>query len=76
MSEEAGHYRMLRKGGKVIAPPFDALEVGRMAVVSDPAGAIIGLWQSMGHVGAGLVNPGRCAGTSSSPGTGSGPSPG
>ncbi|MGH9034480.1 MAG: VOC family protein [Acidimicrobiia bacterium] len=43
-------------GGMVIAPPFDVLEVGRMAVVSDPAGAIVALWQSRGHVGAGLVN--------------------
>jgi predicted enzyme related to lactoylglutathione lyase len=93
--EEAGHYRVLRKGGRdvaalyamgpdhgpscwntyvtvadvdaavervdpaggmVIAPPFDVLEVGRMAVVSDPAGAIVALWQPAGHVGAGLIN--------------------
>jgi uncharacterized protein len=52
-------------GGTVIAPPFDVLDpgarsdpevVGRMAVVSDPAGAIVALWQSRGHVGARLVN--------------------
>ena len=30
--------------------------MGRMAVVSDPAGAMVALWQSRGHVGAGLVN--------------------
>jgi hypothetical protein len=102
--EEAGHYRMLRKGGKdvaalyavgpeqgpprwntyvtvddvdaaagrvepaggmVIAPPFDVLDagvrggqevIGRMAVVSDPAGAMVALWESRGHAGAGLIN--------------------
>ncbi|MGH8993865.1 MAG: VOC family protein [Acidimicrobiia bacterium] len=93
--EEAGHYRMLRKGGRdvaalypmgpeqgpprwntyvtvedvdaavdrvdpaggtVIAAPFDVLDVGRMAVISDPAGAVVALWESRGHLGAGLVN--------------------
>lgn len=43
-------------GGAVIAPPFEVLDVGRMAVVADPAGAVMALWQSMGHVGAGLIN--------------------
>jgi uncharacterized protein len=43
-------------GGTVIAPPFDVLDVGRMAVVQDPAGAVIALWESHGHQGARLVN--------------------
>jgi len=32
-------------GGKVIAPPFDVLEQGRMAVFQDPSGAFISVWQ-------------------------------
>lgn len=33
------------EGGKVIAPPFDVMDVGRMAVFQDPAGAFISVWQ-------------------------------
>ena len=43
-------------GGTVIAPPIDVGESGRMAVFSDPDGAVIGLWQAGEHKGAGLVN--------------------
>lgn len=32
-------------GGKVVAPPFDVMDVGRMAVFQDPSGAIISAWQ-------------------------------
>lgn len=43
-------------GGQVLVPPMDILEAGRMAVVADPAGAVIGLWQPGQHRGAQLVN--------------------
>ena len=33
------------EGGKVIAPPFDVMDVGRMAVFQDPSGAFISAWQ-------------------------------
>ncbi len=33
------------EGGKVIAPPFDVLDSGRMAVFQDPSGAFISAWQ-------------------------------
>jgi predicted enzyme related to lactoylglutathione lyase len=32
-------------GGKVVAPPFDVLESGRMAVFQDPNGAFFAVWQ-------------------------------
>lgn len=32
-------------GGKIVAPPFDVMDVGRMAVFQDPVGAFIALWQ-------------------------------
>jgi len=31
-------------GGKVIAPPFDVMDQGRMAVFQDPSGAFISVW--------------------------------
>jgi predicted enzyme related to lactoylglutathione lyase len=33
------------EGGKVVAPPFDVLDSGRMAVFQDPSGAFIAAWQ-------------------------------
>jgi predicted enzyme related to lactoylglutathione lyase len=38
-------------GGTVVAEPFDVMENGRMAVVIDPAGAAIALWQPNKHPG-------------------------
>ena len=43
-------------GGTLTMPPFDVMDVGRMAVVRDPAGAMFALWQPKLHVGAQLVN--------------------
>ena len=43
-------------GGTVISEPFDVFDVGRMAVVSDPAGAVLCLWQPGTFHGAELVN--------------------
>ena len=43
-------------GGTVIAPPFDVMDAGRMAVIQDPTGAIFQLWQAKNHIGATLVN--------------------
>jgi hypothetical protein len=43
-------------GGTVFMAPFDVLDAGRMAVVADPTGAVIALWQAKNHFGASLVN--------------------
>ena len=43
-------------GGKVIAPPFDVPNIGRMAFIQDPSGGVIALWQAGAHHGAGLVD--------------------
>lgn len=49
-------------GGKLVAPPFDVLDAGRMCVVQDPTGAMVSLWQATGHKGAGLMRePGALA---------------
>lgn len=43
-------------GGEVLVPPMDVLDSGRMALIADPTGAVVGLWQANRHVGARLVN--------------------
>jgi uncharacterized protein len=49
-------------GGSIMAEPFDVMEVGRMAVITDPGGAALSVWEPRAHIGAGLVNtPGSMA---------------
>ena len=49
-------------GGAVVVEPMDVLDYGRMAFLTDPTGAFIGLWQPGRNIGAGLVNePGALA---------------
>jgi predicted enzyme related to lactoylglutathione lyase len=41
-------------GGAVLAPPFDVMEHGRMAVLQDPTGGVFGVWQAKQHAGVGV----------------------
>lgn len=43
-------------GGTVHAPPFDVMDVGRMAVIADPQGAFFMVWEPKTTIGAELVN--------------------
>lgn len=43
-------------GGRVVTEPFDVFDAGRMAVIADPEGAILMLWEPKAHRGAQLVN--------------------
>jgi len=43
-------------GATLMKEPFDVMDVGRMAVVQDPTGAVFALWQAGTHSGAGVVN--------------------
>jgi uncharacterized protein len=43
-------------GGNALVEPFDVLEAGRMAVLTDPEGAVFCVWQAKEHKGAQLVN--------------------
>jgi predicted enzyme related to lactoylglutathione lyase len=43
-------------GGTVVMPATDVMDAGRMAVVQDPNGAAIALWQAKNNIGAALVN--------------------
>jgi uncharacterized protein len=42
-------------GGTVLMEPFDVMDVGRMAVLQDPQGAVFCVWQAKAHIGARLV---------------------
>lgn len=42
-------------GGSVIMPAFDVMDVGRMALIQDPQGAMFCVWQAKAHFGAKLV---------------------
>jgi len=39
-------------GAKILAPPFDVMDIGRMAVIADPQGASFCIWQPKKHIGA------------------------
>jgi uncharacterized protein len=43
-------------GGRVLDPPSDVLDYGRMAVLADPEGAVFCVWQAKAHRGAQVVN--------------------
>jgi predicted enzyme related to lactoylglutathione lyase len=43
-------------GGTVVQEPFDVAPAGRMAVVADPAGAAMCLWEAGERQGAAIVN--------------------
>lgn len=43
-------------GGQVVFPPMDVAALGRMAVFTDPTGAMFGAWQAGEHKGAAVVN--------------------
>jgi uncharacterized protein len=48
--------KVKRAGGSALVEPFDVLDAGRMAVFSDPSGAVFSVWQANKHRGAELVN--------------------
>jgi uncharacterized protein len=43
-------------GGQELVAPFDVLPAGRVAVIADPSGAALGLWEPRDRRGAQLVN--------------------
>jgi uncharacterized protein len=42
-------------GGRVYAEPLAVMDLGQMAVVGDPTGAVVGIWQPGTHRGFGVV---------------------
>lgn len=45
-AEEAAR-RAMSAGGRVVVPPFTVSGVARIALVQDPVGALIGLWEPL-----------------------------
>ncbi len=43
-------------GGQVLFAPMDVNELGRMAVFTDPTGAVVGAWQPGQHKGAQVIH--------------------
>jgi uncharacterized protein len=43
-------------GGTLMMEPFDVMDVGRMATIQDPTGAVLSAWEPHGSIGATLVN--------------------
>ncbi|MGW4354118.1 VOC family protein [Nocardia sp. NPDC004582] len=43
-------------GGTIFMPPFDVMDVGRMFIAADTAGAVFGVWEAKAHTGAGIFN--------------------
>jgi predicted enzyme related to lactoylglutathione lyase len=42
-------------GAKVLAPAFDVMDSGRMAVLQDPTGAVFQIWQPKNHIGVKIM---------------------
>jgi uncharacterized protein len=55
-SADASAERAAHLGANVMAPAFDVMDVGRMAVIQDPQGAFLMLWEPKQHIGASIVN--------------------
>lgn len=53
-AEAAGRAQSL--GGKVLTPAFDVMEAGRTAVLQDPTGAVINVWEAKKTIGARILN--------------------
>jgi len=54
-SADATVRRTRELGGTVVDDAFDVLDVGRMAVIQDPSGGVVALWEPKRHIGAGVV---------------------
>lgn len=48
--------KVTANGGQVLVAPMDVMDVGRLGILADPVGAVLGIWQPRAHKGAGLVN--------------------
>ena len=48
--------KVTQEGGSIVMEPFDVMDSGRMAVLTDPEGAAFCVWQAKEHRGAKVVN--------------------
>jgi len=59
-SADAVAARAAELGGAPLGEPFDVMEYGRMALIQDPAGATLALWEPRASIGATRVNDPGC----------------
>jgi len=57
---DAAAARAKELGGAAVNDAFDVLDVGRMAVLKDPQGAVFAVWQPRARIGAERVNDVGC----------------
>jgi uncharacterized protein len=55
-SADAAAAKATDLGGTLMAEPFDVMDAGRMAVIQDPTGAVVSVWEPHGSIGATFVN--------------------
>ncbi len=55
-SADAAAARAKELGANLMAEPFDVMDAGRMAVLADPTGAALAVWEPGSSIGATLVN--------------------
>lgn len=55
-SADAAVERATKLGATIAMPAFDVMDVGRMAVIQDPQGGFLMVWEPKLHIGAGIVN--------------------
>ncbi|MGD0696803.1 MAG: VOC family protein [Terriglobia bacterium] len=53
-SADATADKAAQLGAKLLKPPMDVFDVGRMAVIQDPTGAVFCVWQAKSHSGFGI----------------------
>lgn len=54
-SADTSASRAAQLGGKVVMQPFDVMDAGRMAVLTDPTGAYFCIWQPKRNQGLGIA---------------------
>src|SRR5438045_7949047 len=54
-SADAAAEKAQSLGAKIVAPPFDAFEAGRMAIIADPEGAVFEVWEARRTKGADII---------------------
>jgi uncharacterized protein len=53
---EAAAHAVESNGGHVMMPPMDVMEMGKMAIIGDPGGGSVGMWQAGTHQGFGVLD--------------------
>ena len=55
-SADASAAKASEAGGNPMGEPFDVMEAGRMALIQDPTGAVLSVWEPRDSIGAHWVN--------------------